>query len=36
MYHNKRLRDVVPSLQYQKRNVDVETASVESFEHVSV
>lgn len=32
LYHNKELGEVVPSLRYQKYNVDVETASVDSCE----
>ena len=35
-YHNKELGEIVPSLKYRKRNIGVETASVDSFEDVSV
>lgn len=35
LYHNKELVEIVPPLEYRKRNVDVETASVDSFEGVS-
>lgn len=35
LYHNKEMEEVVPSLQYRKCNVDVETASVGSSEDVS-
>ena len=32
LYHNKELEEVVPSLPYRKRNVDIETASINTFE----
>jgi len=35
-YHNKELRAIVPSLQYRKRNVDIETASEGSFEDLQL